>query len=112
MIPKTIEADVVVCMVNPNDKNNKIALANKQFEAIVCGRPIICTKGTYSGDMTEKLKCGLVVDYNEIGLKDAIISLRDDKKLCEQLGKNALKASLEYNWDAQKKKLIKLYEEL
>jgi len=111
VISKTLEADIVICMVNPNDMNNKIALANKQFEAIVCGRPIICTKGTYSGEMTDKLRCGLVVEYNSEDVKKAIISLRDNKKLCEELGKNALKASEEYNWDVQKKKLIKFYEE-
>ena len=79
---------------------------------MVCGRPIICTKGTYSGEMTEKLNCGLVVKYTKENVRESIIKLRDNKKLCEQLGKNALIASLDYNWDVQKKKLIKLYEEL
>jgi glycosyltransferase involved in cell wall biosynthesis len=44
VIPKTLESDVVVCMINPNDLNNRITIANKQFEAMVCGRPIICAK--------------------------------------------------------------------
>jgi glycosyltransferase involved in cell wall biosynthesis len=113
VIPKTLESDVVVCMINPNDMNNKIALANKQFEAIVCGRPIICTKNTYSGDMTEKLQCGLVVDYNLDAIKEAIIKLRDDPKLCEKLGRNGLKAAIDkYNWNEQKKKLLAVCSKL
>jgi glycosyltransferase involved in cell wall biosynthesis len=113
VIPKTLESDVVVCMINPNDMNNKIALANKQFEAIVCGRPIICTKNTYSGDMTEKLQCGLVVDYNLDAIKEAIIKLRDDPKLCEKLGRNGLKAAIDkYNWNEQKKKLLAICAKL
>lgn len=112
VIPKTLESDVVVCMVDPNDLNNRIAIANKQFEAMACGRPIICTKKTYSGDMTDELKCGLTIDYDENALRDAIIKLRDSPELCEKFGKNALKAAKEkYNWRSQEKKLIKALEE-
>lgn len=113
VIPKTLESDLVVCMINPNDMNNRIGLANKQFEAMVCGRPIICTKGTYSGEMTEKLGCGLVVEYSEKGVRDAIITLRDNSKLCRDLGQKALEAAIEkYNWGNQKSYLLEIYEGL
>ena len=113
VVPKTLEADAVICMINPSDLNNRIGLANKQFEAMVCGRPIITTRGTYSAKMTEKLKCGIVVDYNGDSLKKGIEKLRDNPKLCEELGRNALKAALEqYNWENEKRKLLKVYESL
>lgn len=111
VIPNTKKADVVICMINPRDINNKIATANKQFEAMVCGRPIICTKGTRSGELTEKERCGLTIDYDKDALRDAIIKLRDDPELCEEFGRNALKAAKEkYNWKIQEEKLIKVYE--
>jgi len=113
VVPKTLEADAIICMINPSDLNNRIGLANKQFEAMVCGRPIITTRGTYSAKMTEKLKCGIVVDYNGDSLKKGIEKLRDNPKLCEELGRNALKAALEqYNWENEKRKLLKVYESL
>jgi len=112
VIIRTLTCDVVVCMINPSDKNNRIGLANKQFEAMVCGRPIIITEGTYSGNLTKDLQCGLTVQYNETSLKLAIETLRDDKRLCEELGKNALKAAIEYNWGKQEKKLLDVYESL
>ena len=112
VIPRTLICNVVVCMINPNDKNNRIGLANKQFEAMVCGRPIIVSQGTYAGRMTQDLHCGLTVQYNEASLKQAIVTLRDDKRLCEELGKNALKAAIEYNWGKQEKKLLDVYESL
>jgi len=94
-------------MINPNDINNKIATANKQFEAMVCGRPIICTKGTRSGEITRNEDCGLVVDYTKEALSEAIIKLRDSPGLCEKLGRNALKAAInKYNWEIEEKKLI------
>jgi len=113
VISMTQKSDAVVCMINPNVINNKIATANKQFEAMVCGRPIICTKGTRSGEITEQEKCGLVVNYTKEALKDAIIKLRNSPKLCEELGRNALKAAInKYNWEIEEKKLQKLYEKL
>jgi glycosyltransferase involved in cell wall biosynthesis len=113
VIPKTLESNVVISILDPNDPNCRIALLNKQFEAMVCGRPIIVTKGTYAGKMTEKLKCGLAVEYNEDAVKKAIIKLREDPKLCEELGRNALRAAIEkYNWENEKKKLLKIYENM
>jgi len=110
VIPKTLEANVVINMPNPKNFYLKFGLANKQFDAMVCGRAIICTKGTYSGDLTNKLSCGLVVEYNE-KVKDAIIKLRNNPKLCEELGKNGLKAAIhKYNWKKQSIKLLKVYE--
>ena len=113
VIPTTLKSDVVLCMIYPNDINNKIASANKQFEAMVCGRPIICTKDTRSGDITNEEKCGLVIDFNKKNLENAIIKLRDNQKICEELGRNALKAAInKYNWKSEEKKLINLYKSI
>ena len=109
----TKKADCVFFMVNPEDLNNRMALGNKQFEAMVCGRPIICTKGTYSGEVTEQEEVGLTVEYTEEALTHAIIKLRDNPELRERLGRNALKAAItKYNWQRQEEKLIELYRSL
>ncbi|GAG53204.1 unnamed protein product, partial [marine sediment metagenome] len=113
VIPMTKKSNVVVCMINPRAYNNKIATANKQFEAMVCGRPIICTKETRSGEITEREKCGLIADYTKEALCEAIIKLRDSPDLCEKLGRNALKAAInKYNWEIEERKLLILYEKI
>ena len=113
VLPMTKKADVIICMTSPDDPNNSRALANKQFEAMVSGRPVICTKGTYPGEFTLKNKCGLSADFNKQSLKEAIVELRDKPKLCEELGKNALKAAIEkYNWKKQEEKLKRAYEKI
>jgi glycosyltransferase involved in cell wall biosynthesis len=113
VIPMTGKADCVFFMADPEDLNNRIALANKQFEAMVCGRPIICTRGTYSGEITEQEEVGLAVEYSEQALRDAIIKLRDDPQLRERLGKNALTAAIaRYNWPKEEAKLLELYRGL
>jgi len=113
VIPMTKNADAIFLMINPQDLNNRIGLGNKQFEAMVCGRPIICTKGTYSGKITDEEQAGLTVEYNKEALKQAIIMLRDSPELRERLGRNALQAAItKYNWEEEGKKLVDLYEQL
>jgi len=109
----TLKAGVVFCLIDPDNPNFRIAMPNKLFEALVCGRPIICTKGIYSGEFTEREDIGLTVDYNEEALRQAIVKLRDDPTLRERFGRNALDAALKkYNWEQEKKKLIKLYADI
>jgi glycosyltransferase involved in cell wall biosynthesis len=113
VIPMTKKADCIFLMVNPEDLNNRIGLGIKQFEAMVCGRPIICTKGTYSGEVTEQEEVGLAVEYTKEALKEAIIRLRDDPKLREKLGRNALEAAItKYNWQKEEAKLLEVYKSL
>lgn len=113
ILPRTHAADATFLLTCPPHKKmyHQETLFNKQFEALVCGRPIIVTQGTYAGKMTEELNCGLTVEYNKESVKKAIITLRDNPELCEELGRNAFKAAKErYNWDVEKKKLLSVYE--
>jgi len=113
VIPMTKKADAIFCMFAPRDPNSKIGMPNKLFEAMVCGRPIICTKGTYSGEVTELEEVGLVVEDTEEALKQAVIKLRDDPALRKRLGRNALRAAVaKYNWQSQEQKLLGLYESI
>jgi glycosyltransferase involved in cell wall biosynthesis len=113
VIPMTLKSDAVIHMIDPLDSNNTIGLANKQFEAMVCGRPIIISEGSYAGELVEKLNCGLVVRRRKEDLKKAIEKLRDNPEICKKLGENALKAEInEYNWDNQEEKLIKLINKI
>lgn len=113
VIPMTMKADCVFLMINPEDLNNRIGLGNKQFEAMVCGRPIICTKGTYSGELTEQEEVGLAVEYTKEALKQAIVKLRDNPQLRDRLGRNALKAAItKYNWQREREKLLELYRSI
>ena len=112
VIEYTLKSDAVICPFDPTNKNNEMGLPNKFFESMVCGRPIISSKGTYLGKLTEELKCGLVEEFSEQGVTKGVIILRDDPKLCETLGKNGLKAAIErYNWKKQEEILIKIYKE-
>jgi len=110
VLSMTGKADAIFCLFDPKDPNSRIGMPNKLFEAMVCGRPIICTKGTYSGELTEREEVGLAVEYTEEALRQAVIKLRDNPELREELGRNGLKAAIEkYNWPKQAEKLVALY---
>ena len=113
VIPKTLGSDAIICMFDPNDRNSRIGLPNKLFEGMLTGRPVIVTKGLYYNRFIEKEKCGLSIDYSREALKKAVIKLRDNPKLCKELGKNGLTAAKErYNWGNEKLKLLQIYEGL
>lgn len=113
VLPLTLESDVVCCLIDPAVINNRIATANKQFEAMACGRPILCTEGTRSGEITKEEGCGLVVPFTEESVREGIVRLRDAPELRERLGRTALEAALhKYNWANEERKLRELYDKL
>jgi len=113
VVPLTLKCHVVLCLFDPSIRMNQIGSPNKLFEAMVCGRPIIVTKGTHSGKIVDELQMGLSIDFSEESLKNAVRTLHDDPQLCKTYGRNALKAGLtEYNWPQQQKKLLDLYQKL
>jgi glycosyltransferase involved in cell wall biosynthesis len=77
------------------------------------GRPVIATRGIYSGDLVDKYNMGQTIEFNKESYRTAIIKLRDSPELCEKLGRNALKAAKgEFNWGVQEARLINVYKNL
>jgi len=112
ILPLTRKSDVTFVLIDTKGQT-RMNVFNKQFEAMVCGRPILITKGTYAAEMTEKLKCGLSIEFKKESVEKAIISLRDNPKKAIELGKNAFDAAkTKYNWEKEKTKLIEVYEDL
>ena len=62
----TATSDVVLLPLNSALLNYRIALANKFFEAMCCGAVILAPKGTLMGEIVEKERIGLVVDYKDV----------------------------------------------
>jgi glycosyltransferase involved in cell wall biosynthesis len=86
----------------------------KIFEYMQAGIPVICTNFALWKEIVEDNNCGICVNPNNISeIANAIKYLLDNPKIASQMGKNGQEAILKkYNWDAEEKKLFKLYQEI
>jgi glycosyltransferase involved in cell wall biosynthesis len=107
----TFLCDCVVALYDPSVPNNVYASPNKLFEAMMCGKPIIVSRGTAMAEKVLTEKCGLVVNYGNIKeLGKAINTFRTDENITTLLGTNAREAYLKkYNWNLMRQRLMRLY---
>jgi glycosyltransferase involved in cell wall biosynthesis len=113
VIPRTQKADAVICIVDASHPSAKVGIPSKLFDAMLTGRPIIVAEGMYSAELVQQLNCGIVAQFEEHSIREAIIKLRDNPHLREFLGRSGFKATKEkYNWEKQKESLIGLYDRL
>ena len=113
VVPMTRRCDAVFCMIDPAQKNNARAMANKQHEAMIAGRPIITTIGTHSGDMTIENNCGYVIPHEKRWLRMALHEFLATPEVSVACGMNGLKAAKEkHNWGKDKTRMLKAYKEL
>lgn len=114
VLKRSAEADLLFMLRSPILIANKYICGSKVLEAMMCGRPILVNKGTSTANKVLEENCGLVVDANNIEeIKEAIVKLRDNPELCEELGTNARKAyEQRYSWEIMERRLLTLYQNL
>jgi glycosyltransferase involved in cell wall biosynthesis len=110
----TYKSDLLFSLREPTPPVQKYICGSKFLEAIMCGKPILVNKGTSTASKVHKENCGLVVDANNIEeIEKAIIKLKENPELCQQLGVNGRKAyEQRYSWEIMKHRLISLYQEV
>jgi glycosyltransferase involved in cell wall biosynthesis len=104
-------ADVIIGLYDLNVPENRFAMPNKVFEAMMSGVPIITN---VAPELVRDLDFGIMVNYDNVNqIKSTIALLRDNKELRIRLGNNGRKAFLEkYNWANMEHKLYEIYDEL
>jgi len=104
-------ADAMIGLYDLKIPENRYALPNKLFEAMMCGIPIITNVAT---EVVEETNCGIILkDTNTASIKGAVLSLRDDVELCQRLGNNGRRAFVrKYNWARMEDKLYEIYDYL
>ncbi len=111
VMPCTIASDAIMCVFDPSNKNNRVGTPNKLFEGMMAGRPVLATKGTYSGNIVEKYGCGLAIDYSPESFKKAIIYLKEHPDEAAEMGRNGRQAAEEeFNWSVMEKRLLRVYD--
>jgi glycosyltransferase involved in cell wall biosynthesis len=85
--------------------------ANKIFQYMSFGLPVVVSDSTAQKEVIEELNCGLVhKSQNVEQLAKCIIRLHEDKALYTKLSGNAVRGIKEkYNWETTSKELLQLY---
>ncbi len=111
-LEKTLASDLVISLYSPVLLNTRYASANKVFEAMMCGKPVLLSGGTAMAEMIEKENCGLVIDAGSVEeIKEAIIKLKEDPELRQKLGTNGRRAyEQQYSWEIMRQRLLGLYK--
>jgi glycosyltransferase involved in cell wall biosynthesis len=111
VLAKTAEADLLVALYDPSVYVHRWGYATKLFEAMMCRKPILVSKGTAMAELVEKENCGLAVDVNNVEeIRQAIVKLKQNPELCELLGTNGSKIyQQEYRWEIMEQRLLSLY---
>ncbi|HEV8594043.1 MAG TPA: glycosyltransferase family 4 protein [Thermoplasmata archaeon] len=113
IMPLTRGADLVFSVFDPSKRLNKIGVPNKFFEALVAGRPVIASRGTWVGEEIESADCGVAIEYTKAALRDALLELVDDPQRRERLGRNAFRLAQEkYNWAHEEAILLRAYADV
>jgi glycosyltransferase involved in cell wall biosynthesis len=113
-LKRSIAADLLFELRDPIVPQYKYICGSKFLRAMSCGKAVLVNRDTSAAIKVYENNCGLVVDANNIEeIKEAIIKLRDNLELCNELGANARTAYEErYSWEIMEQRLVALYREL
>lgn len=107
-------ATAIIALYDPKLPNNRLAAPNKLYEAMMLGRPLVTTKGTLVGQLVEKERIGITVNYGNIQeLSQALRYLINNPKECEEMGHRArMLYETRYSFSKQCEKIRQAYKEL
>jgi len=115
VIQNTLNSDVLFRFSDPRMPNQtKYESPNKLFEAMMCKKPIIVSDGSRMAEIVREVNCGLVLPYGDVeAIKAAIVKLKTNPRLREELGENGRKAYEKYySWSIMESRLIDAYSRL
>ena len=112
MLEEYPKADAVLALADPRNENYRNGIPNKMGEAMAFGLPIIVSKNILSGDIVERIGCGLAIEWSEDVFRAAIERLRDPEVRNEMGRRGRAAAETGYNWATMKGRLRDAYREL
>lgn len=113
-LPAYIHASQVGISPLHRNLHHDTTYANKLFQYMAIGRPVIVSDCPAQAQVVQKEQCGLVHEAgNERDLADKILTLYENPVLRKQMGEKGRKAIKEtYHWESTGKALIRLYNQI
>ncbi|WP_144478082.1 glycosyltransferase family 4 protein [Cytobacillus oceanisediminis] len=113
-VKKTLaEADMGLVLLHPEPRF-VVSLPIKMFEYMSAGVPVIASNFPIWQEIVENNNCGICVDpLNVNQIADAMKWILENQEEAAQMGRNGRHAvETIYNWEAESKKLVEVYEKL
>jgi succinoglycan biosynthesis protein ExoL len=110
-IKKIYESFDVTYIIYPSESiNAKMAVANKYYESLICGKPMIVSNGTYLSELVEKYKTGYAISIDDSENIKKVLAYFNNNKIYDELVNNCVKTSKGLNPLKSRKKLSNLYK--
>ncbi len=98
---------VGVAITEPVSLNFKLSVSNKLFEYAAAGLPVIMSDIPEHRYLNGKYEFGIILEENTPKcFADAVLKLYGDKEFYKKCKENALKMSMELNWENEFERLI------
>ena len=111
MMRYTKSADAGLSLDKDSNLNYRFSLPNKIFDYISAGIPVIAGNLQEVKKIIEGKNCGIIIpEISPQGISNALIKLRDNQQLQNNLKHNAIKASESFNWENESIKVIAFYK--
>jgi len=114
LFPSYVKASDVCISPLKRNLHHDTTYANKIFQYMAMGKPVIVSDSTAQAKVITSENCGLVHEAENPGdLAEKIKQLKSDNELAEKLGLAGEKAVKErWNWTVTSSELINLYDQL
>ena len=107
------QCDVMMAVYDPSIRNHKYAAPNKFYESIMLGKPIIMAYDTGHDDIITKNDIGILTEYSESGIRDAIYALEKRRNEWNDMGKRAMNLyNSNYSWTIMTERIEEMYRNL
>lgn len=88
------------------------SLANKFFDYVQAGIPQVCVPFPEYQTLNKEYEVALLAENNLAYVREAMLTLLQDKKVYKSLQENCLKAREVWNWEQEEQKLVSMYQNL
>lgn len=107
------QCDIMMAVYDPSIRNHKYAAPNKFYESIMLGKPIIMAFDTGYDDVIIKNDIGILTEYSECGIRDAIYALEKRRNEWNDMGKRAMNLyNSNYSWTIMTERIEEMYRNL
>jgi asparagine synthase (glutamine-hydrolysing) len=111
IVPAANRADIGYFVHQDTGPQRRFALPNKFFEYVMAGLAVVVSDMPEMASLVRKHDLGVLVpECDEKSIASIINSL--DRATIDRLKKNSLRAATELNWESEKTKMLRLYEEI